>query len=149
MVLRGKSGPSIVYRVQWQLERDADATVMDASMMARPAKGNRFALTLGTRQVSLDAGGEPLSIGRALTNSLPVEDGRVSRLHATVEWRGDQFVLSDFSSFGTWVYLGGQAEPIVLRRAQCFLIGTGRISLGCDAATEDGPTATFRVSAVG
>jgi adenylate cyclase len=149
MVLRGKSGPSIVYRVQWQSDRDADATVMGRSMMARPAPGHCLSLTMGSRQVSLAAGGEPLSIGRALTNSLPVNDGRVSRLHATVEWRGDQFVLSDFSSFGTWVYLGSQTEPIVLRRAQCFLIGAGMMSLGCDAGADAAASVTFRVSAAG
>lgn len=149
MVLRGRSGPTEVYRVLWQSDGDADATVMGASLAARAAPGSFLHLTLGTRPARLSAGGDPLSIGRALTNTLSVEDARVSRVHAKVEWRGGQFVLSDFSSFGTWVYLGDQAEPIVLRREQCFLIGTGRISLGCEAVDEWAPVATFRVSATG
>ena len=74
-----------------------------------------------------------------------MNDTRVSRLHATIEWRGGHFVLSDASSFGTWVYFGNQLEPVVLRRTECYLVGQGQIALGCDRNSEAAPIATFTV----
>jgi adenylate cyclase len=70
----------------------------------------------------------------------------VSRLHATVEWRGGQFVLSDGSSFGTWVYMGNQTEPVVLRRTECYLVGHGQITLGCDRHADSAPLVLFSVT---
>ena len=91
--------------------------------------------------------GERLTLGRSTTADLPVNDSRVSRIHATVEWRGGQSVLSDVSSFGTWVYMGNQVEPVVLRRSDCYLVGQGVIALGCDRGAEDAPLASFAVQA--
>ena len=91
--------------------------------------------------------GERLTLGRATTASLPFNDSRVSRVHATVEWRGGQFVLSDLSSFGTWVYVGNQSEPVVLRRTECYLVGQGEIALGCDRGAEAAPLVQFCVKA--
>ena len=78
---------------------------------------------------------------------VPVNDVRVSRVHATVEWRGGQFVLADASSFGTWVYMGNQSEPVVLRRTECVLVGLGQIVLGCTREDDAAPTVKFAVSA--
>ena len=88
-----------------------------------------------------------MSLGRSITASLTVNDPRVSRVHATVQWRGGQFVLSDASSFGTWVYMGNQSEPVVLRRTECYLVGEGVIALGCDRNAEEAPLVTFSVRA--
>lgn len=44
--------------------------------------------------------------------SLLLNDPRVSRMHGTLEWRGGQYVLSDASSYGTWVYFGNQSEAV-------------------------------------
>ena len=66
-------------------------------------------------------------------------------MHATVEWRGGQFVLCDASSFGTWVYIGDQTEPVVLRRTECYLVGQGQIALGCDRHAEAAPLVIFSV----
>jgi adenylate cyclase len=86
-------------------------------------------------------------MGRAATASLSVNDARVSRVHATVEWRGGHFILNDQSSFGTWVYVGGQGAPIVLRRTECYLVGRGVITLGCDREAESAPRIDFSVTA--
>ena len=62
-----------------------------------------------------------------------------------MDWRSGHFVLSDTSSFGTWVYMGNQSEPVVLRRTECYLVGQGQIALGCDRNSEAAPTASFSV----
>ena len=146
MYLRGKTEVTEVFGVDWQPERDSDATVMGASMFKHSHSG-LLEISAGGQTLKLAPRGERLTLGRSTTAALSVNDSRVSRIHATVEWRGGQFVLSDVSSFGTWVYVGNQAEPMVLRRTECYLVGAGQIALGCDRDADDAPLATFAVRA--
>ena len=146
MYLRGRSGATEVYRVDWREDRDNDATVMGVSLQKAMAAA-RMELSAGEHRLSLGPRGEKLSLGRMATASLPLNDARVSRLHATVEWRGGQFVLADASSFGTWVSQGNQAEPLVLRRTECVLVGSGQIVLGCTREDDAAPTVNFAVFA--
>jgi adenylate cyclase len=144
MHLRGKSELTEVYRVDWQVDRDADATVMGVSMLKMPLEAH-LELSAAGQTVKLSPRGERLTIGRATTVSLSVNDARVSRVHAVVEWRGGQFVLGDASSFGTWVYFGSQTEPVVLRRTECYVVGSGQIALGCEREAEAAPLVSFAV----
>jgi class 3 adenylate cyclase len=144
MYLRGKAEVTEVYRVEWQPDRDAEATVMGVSMFA-DAPEARLAISFADQSCTLQPRGEAITLGRSATADLPVNDSRVSRLHATIEWRGGHFVLTDASSFGTWVYFGNQPEPVVLRRTECYLVGQGQIALGCDRNSEAAPVATFSV----
>jgi class 3 adenylate cyclase len=144
MYLRGKQEVTEVFRVDWQVERDTEATVMGVSMF-KPGKDSVLELTAFGQTLRLEPRGEKLTLGRSATASLTVNDGRVSREHATVEWRGGHFVLSDTSSFGTWVYFGNQVEPVVLRRTECYLVGSGQIAPGCEREAESAPVVHFNV----
>lgn len=144
MYLRGKAEVTEVYRVEWQPERDAEATVMGVSMFGQPSEAH-LELAFGDQTCKLPARGEPITLGRSTSADLNVNDTRVSRLHATLEWRGGHFVLIDASSFGTWVYFGNQPEPVVLRRTECYLVGQGHIALGCDRNAEAAPVASFTI----
>jgi adenylate cyclase len=146
MYLRGKQEVTEVFRVDWAVaqENDSEATVMGASMF-KPSRDAVLELTAGDNTLRLEPRGEKLTIGRSVTASLTMNDGRVSRVHSTVQWRGGHFVLEDGSSFGTWVYFGGQAEPVVLRRTECYLVGQGLISLGCERDAEDAPVVQFNI----
>jgi class 3 adenylate cyclase len=146
MYLRGKSEVTEVFRVEWQADRDADATVMGMSMF-KAGKESSLELSAQGQTLRLDARGEKLTLGRASTASLSLNDSRVSRVHATVDWRGGHFVLSDASSFGTWVYMGNQTAPVVLRRTDCYLVGQGQIVLGCEREADNAPTVAFSVRA--
>lgn len=143
--LRGKAEATEVFRVQWQTERDAEATVMGVSMFKSGVENAALEITVAGQTRRLQPRGGRITLGRAVTADLPINDSRVSRIHAAVEWRGGQFVLSDASSFGTWVYFGGQAEPVVLRRTECYLVGQGQIALGCDRDAEAAPLASFSI----
>jgi class 3 adenylate cyclase len=145
--LRGKAEATEVFRVEWQAERDAEATVMGVSMFKSGGENAALEITIAGQTRRLQPRGGRITLGRAATADLPVNDSRVSRIHAAVEWRGGQFVLSDASSFGTWVYFGGQAEPVVLRRTECYLVGQGQIALGCDRDAEAAPLASFSIGA--
>jgi class 3 adenylate cyclase len=142
MYLRGKQETTEVFRVEWQPQFDSEATVMGASMF-RPAKGGMLEVSAGSKTLRVEPNGARLTLGRSPVASLTLNDGRVSREHATLEWRGGHFILTDTSSFGTWVYMGGQAQPMVLRRTECFLVGHGELTLGCDRSAQMAPTVVF------
>jgi adenylate cyclase len=144
MYLRGKAEVTEIYRVDWEPARE-DATVMGVSMFRPATQQGHLELSVAGLTAKLTPRGERISIGRSTSASLYVNDSRVSRLHATIEWRGGLYVLSDVSSFGTWVYVGNQTEPLVLRRTECTLVGNGMFSLGCDRRAEEAPLATFVV----
>ena len=146
MYLRGKSESTEVFRVEWKDDQDADATVMGTSMYKLP-KIQGLALSYAGQTFRLNVHGDKLSLGRSSTASLAINDARVSRVHAVVQWQGDQFVLGDVSSFGTWVYMGSQTEPVVLRRTDCYLVGRGQIALGCERNVENAPLVEFAVGA--
>lgn len=144
MYLRGKTESSHVYRVEWQAGRDGEATMIGRSTIP-PRREESLELSHGDKRLQLKAKGDRISLGRATDAALQVNDPRVSRLHATLEWRGGQFVLTDASSFGTWVYLGNQNEAVVLRRTECTLVGSGQIVLGCARVDEDAPLIAFSI----
>ncbi|MDO8373808.1 MAG: adenylate/guanylate cyclase domain-containing protein [Polaromonas sp.] len=144
MHLRGRAEASHVYRVEWQAGRDEDATMMGRSM-ADKASPQVLSLQAGGQTLQIDARSLAISIGRGAGASLALNDPRVSRMHATLEWRGGQFVLSDASSYGTWVYFGNQSEAVVLRRTECYLVGSGQISAGCERR-EGSPLISFSIS---
>ena len=144
MHLRGRAEASHVYRVEWQAGRDEDATMMGRSL-ADSASPQVLSLEAGGQTVQIDARSLAISIGRGAGASLALNDPRVSRMHATLEWRGGQFVLSDASSYGTWVYFGNQSEAVVLRRTECYLVGSGEISAGCERR-EGSPLIRFSIS---
>lgn len=144
MHLRGRAEASRVYRVQWQEGLDGDST-----MMGLPREPDELptvlGLVAGEQLVQLPAGGAQISIGRGSDATLVLNDQRVSRQHATVQWRGGHFVLTDASSFGTWVYFGDQSEAVVLRRTECYLVGSGQIVAGCERR-DDSPMVSFSVT---
>jgi adenylate cyclase len=144
MHLRGRAEASHVYRVEWQSGRDEDATMMGRSMAAETGP-MVLELVAGEQALQLSAGSPKMSIGRGAGASLALNDPRVSRMHATLEWRGGQFVLGDASSYGTWVYFGNQSEAVVLRRTECYLVGNGQISAGCERK-EGSPLINFSIS---
>jgi len=142
--LRGKAQASHVYRVEWESGCDEDATMM-GRLMVSDAAPLVLKLVAGEQTVELQAKGAKISLGRGVDAALSLNDPRVSRMHATLEWRGGQFVLSDASSYGTWVYFGNQSEAVVLRRTECYLVGSGQISAGCER-NDDSPLVSFSVA---
>lgn len=144
MYLRGKSEATEVFRVEWQDGADADATVMGVSLF-KESDSAWLELSAPGQSLRLQPRGEKLTLGRSTSASLTVNDARVSRVHATVEWRGGHFVLTDASSFGSWIYLGEQCEPIMLRRTECYLVGRGEIFLGCERGPDSPPPVQFAI----
>ena len=71
----------------------------------------------------------PVVLGRSPQATFCVDDSRVSRSHARVDWHGGSFQLSDLSYNGTYVRFN-DGEIVSLRRGSCVLHGSGSIGLG-------------------
>lgn len=149
MFLRGKGETTTVFRVNWQKrsEVDPDATMLGVSFKDALRTQELTLIFQGKTVKLLQQGSaiKSINMGRANTCELEISDPRVSRTHASVKVRGDQFILNDASSYGTWVYAGGQSEPIVLRRTDCVLVGEGEISLGCERTADNAAIVRFSV----
>ena len=75
-----------------------------------------------------------------------MNDPRVSRRHARIDWVDKHVVLTDLSSYGTWVrFPGGQAD-LALRRSACVLLERGEIALGAPFSDFTVPTVRFSLS---
>lgn len=113
-------------------------------------------VVLSTARLTLHQGGTVLSLGsdkpeaamgRDLQNDIVIRNPRVSRIHARIELRRDNFVLTDQSRNGTFVGFVGSPE-IALMREEVILRGSGYISCGCSYGPETDELVEFDCSAV-
>lgn len=119
---------------------------LDLMSAARRDSSSRITLRwLDVTQV-FTAGSQPIRVGRAASSDFVVSDPRVSRQHVQIEWVQGAFVLTDVSSFGTWVrFTETQGTEMALRRSQCPLLSSGEIALGAPFADISAPVLVFRV----
>jgi len=96
-----------------------------------------------------------LQMGRGDDNDIVVASLFASRLHARVEARDGQFVLTDLSSNGTFVLVdvesdeqsSAQSTEIRLREEASVLTGRGWLGLGRSAATHGEHSVRFALQA--
>lgn len=150
MELRGKAEPLTVYLLEWRDDEEPDSATMQAGLLSQFTPVDSV---LGEIQFSwhgvdyrFTSAEVPVHIGRATDAELCINDPRVSRLHGRIDWRSSSFVLTDLSSFGTWVLFEGGDTPVRLRRDTCILHGSGRIALGVPFTQASAPVLHFQVS---
>lgn len=152
VTLRGKTEPSMLYKVEWEEDIASDFLTQQA-VLPRTASDNgaqsRIQLQYLDQAVQFHARELPLHMGRNEHAEVVVNDPRVSRLHARIETRAGSFVLVDLSSFGTWVRFAGSDSDIALRRDECQLHGSGEIALGVPLGDVSAPTVSFTISNLG
>lgn len=150
--IRGRAEPCDVYQIEWQ--EDVASALMTMQAEADPRHEPTQADALG-RQIELSRGGKhktfqsfelPILIGRIRQVEFAVNDPRVSRNHARVEWRNGSVMLVDISSYGCWVRFAGSGAELTLRREECVLHGHGEIALGSPFIDPTAPTVRFSVS---
>jgi uncharacterized RDD family membrane protein YckC/predicted nucleic acid-binding Zn ribbon protein len=78
-----------------------------------------------------------LSIGRDPSNDLVLPDAMVSRRHAVIEYRGNQFYLRDCNSSNGSVVNGDRVSERSLRDGDLLAIGTARLLFRDDLQIED------------
>jgi len=124
--LRGRAEPVLVH-VQGGRRSDAGAVTQFESPSPQAEPGALRLRWQGKSRL-LSVAALPAILGRSSQSVVLIEDPRVSRLHARLDWHGSTFHLTDLSSNGTAVQLEGHA-PLMLRRTACSLHGRGEIGL--------------------
>jgi adenylate cyclase len=138
--VKGRADPVAVFDCLWG--RSDDATIVGRP--AAKADRSRLRLACGGREVWLAQWSRPTSIvlGRHSGCDLTVSDPAASRQHATIEARGDKFVLLDHSVNGTYIAWDG-AHETCLKREEMILPARGRIALGSPTAAKGATILAF------
>ena len=87
-------------------------------------------------------------LGRSPQATFCLDDSRVSRSHARIDWHGGSFQLTDLSFNGTYVRFA-DGEIVSLRRGSCTLHGSGSVGLGASPGDAGAPCVRFEVVHVG
>lgn len=150
VTLRGKAQQRRVYRVEWQ---EDSATDMMTVAGFEPLRTGGHALPQGAIALqyldvtrSFHADELPVVLGRSRDAGFVVADQRVSRQHASIDWRNGSFVLEDTSSFGTCVRFSGAATELPLRRSECVLHDSGEIALAGNFEDFTAPVVLFTLT---
>jgi len=139
--VKGKSGEFKIYEVVW--ERHDLTTVMVEDSLGGMTLKARMEIRFHDHLVEVDENSPSASLGRQSHNEIVVNDNRVSRSHARIEYRRGKFVLIDQSTNGTYVVIQGK-KKVNLKRDEAQLLGNGIISLGREVDPES-PTAIHYV----
>lgn len=139
--LKGKTGEVKVFEVVWEQQ---DQTVMVDGLLDSHVFRLRLELRLGGVVLEVDQNRPIVTLGRQSHNDLVIDDGRVSRSHARIEYRRGKFVLIDQSSNGTFVLPTG-GKTTRLRRDEAPLLGHGMIGLGKPPAPNSAEAVHFMI----
>ena len=144
LTLRGRVEPVQVSVVGGRRSA-ADAAATQFSGIA-PVGHEPDGLRLAWNQVARAFSGQqmPIVLGRNPQSTFCVDDSRVSRSHARIDWHGGVFQLADLSYNGTYVRFA-DGEIVSLRRGNCTLHGSGVIGLGRSPNEPDAATVAFEV----
>jgi class 3 adenylate cyclase len=126
--LRGRVDPVQVHVLGGSTRADEPSTQFGEQPPPQRPLGLRLSWLEQRRDFDLSH--LPLILGRSPLASFSVDDARVSRSHARIDWHGGAFQLTDLSFNGTYVRFGGAGEVLPLRRGTCALHGQGAIGLG-------------------
>lgn len=144
--VKGRSEPLPVFDYLWG--RRGDLTIVGVPVAK--FNGSRLRLACSGREILLDRFSKPNTIvlGRHSACEITVNDPAASRQHATIEVRGDKFVLVDHSANGTYVTWDGATETC-LRREEMILPVRGRLALGSSTSVEGATILAFSREASG
>ena len=110
-----------------------------------PKASGRLILEIADTTLELDPSGESaktrLRLGKQADNDLVVNNDAASRLHASIEYKNNDFYVVDGSTNGTYVQTEDQVVTHV-HRSTLRLWGCGWISLG--TPVNDGQPIYFR-----
>jgi class 3 adenylate cyclase len=141
--LRGRVEPVYVYLLEAHRWGDTAATAYGDILRAPEPEGIRLVWLDLNRVYSPHS--LPVVLGRSPQATYCIDDSRVSRSHARIDWHGGAFQLADLSYNGTYVRFSGDSEIVSLRRGTCTLHGSGIIGLGSPPADLSAPSVRFEV----
>ena len=143
LVLRGRVEPVQVF-VMGGRRRAAEGQPTQWSGVAQDFEPDGLRLTWTQLNRVFASQQMPVVLGRSAQATFCVDDSRVSRSHARVDWHGGSFQLTDLSYNGTYVRFA-DGEIVSLRRGACTLHGSGTIGLGGSPSDPGSPCVAFDV----
>ncbi len=143
MHLRGRAEPVHVHVLVGRRTVDMQPTQFGAVMGTLEPEAVR--LTWIDLNEVYDGERMPVVLGRSPQAHFRVDDSRVSRSHARLDWHGGVFQITDLSYNGTYVRFGNAEEVVSLRRGSCTLHGSGSIGLGGSPADPTAPCVRFEL----
>jgi hypothetical protein len=140
LVIKGKSEKVPIYEIIWEAE---NITVnIKTPTENRPLIRHRLELKFGEACFEVSENRPTITIGRMGQNDIVIDDNRVSRFHARIEYRKDKYYLIDQSTNGTYVRPFGDAA-ILVQRDETILCDSGLIDLADESGSKSSPTAVF------
>ncbi len=143
LVLRGRVEPVQVH-VMGGRRAATDLAVTQFGDVATVTEPDGLRLVWGGLHRVFASEQMPVVLGRSPQATFCVDDSRVSRSHARVDWHSGSFQLSDLSYNGTYVRFN-DGEIVSLRRGSCTLHGSGAIGLGGTPTDPGSPCVSFDV----
>ncbi len=143
MQLRGRAEPVHVYLLE--AHRVGDAATTTFGGLTPLAEPQCIRLTWLDLTKVFSGPHLPVVLGRSPQATYCIDDTRVSRSHARVDWHGGTFQLTDLSYNGSFVRFADGAEIVALRRGSCTLHGKGVIGLGAPPVDALAPCVRFEV----
>ena len=143
MHLRGRAEPVQVHVLGGRRGTDTAATQFGLVAPSIEPEAVRL-LWLDVNEV-YDGEHMPVVLGRSPQAHFRVDDSRVSRSHARLDWHGGLFQITDLSYNGTYVRFANAEEVVSLRRGSCTLHGSGVIGLGGSPIDPMAPTVRFEI----
>jgi adenylate cyclase len=150
--IRGRAEPCQAFQVEWHENLSSDLMTMQATMESQHDDLDKLVMGRDIELAWLDQHRKfhssqlPIHIGRVSQAEFVVNDPRVSRAHARVQWRNGSILLVDVSTYGTWIRFAGGGSDLLLRREECVLHGDGEIALGASFSDLTVPTVRFSIT---
>lgn len=148
MQLRGRNEPVHVHLLEATRRFGDTATTAFGDMAVVPEPEGIRLVWLDLNRVYSGAN-LPVVLGRSPQAAYCIDDNRVSRSHARIDWHGGTFQLTDLSYNGTYVRFDNDPEIISLRRGTCTLHGSGYVGLGTPPVDAQSPSVRFEVMKFG
>lgn len=144
MQLRGRAEPVHVYLLEMHRAGEV-ATTTYGDLHPTPPEPEGIQLTWLDLNKIYAAQSLPVVLGRSPEATYCIDDSRVSRSHARIDWHGGTFQLTDLSYNGTFVRFAGDSGVVSLRRGTCTLHGSGVLGLGSSPQDISAPCVRFEV----
>jgi len=144
--VKGKWTPIDIYELSWGRpeEQTMITTVGGGPQKCQTIQSACMYLTFEGKRVSIGRSCPVVTLGRDTTNTIIINDPKVSRLHARIELRKDDFILIDQSTNGTYI-LKKDTQTAIVRRGELTLPEIGVIGLGQQAAPDSPLAVHFQI----
>ncbi|MFO1329287.1 MAG: adenylate/guanylate cyclase domain-containing protein [Rubrivivax sp.] len=143
LALRGRSEPVEVH-VLGRRRNQGDPAITQFGDVSISGEPEGLRLIWNDLSRVFDSRTMPVVLGRSTQATFCVDDSRVSRSHARVDWYSGSFQLTDLSYNGTYVRFA-DGEIVSLRRGSCTLHGSGAVGLGASPNDEGAACVRFEV----